>query len=416
MKDEIHKGIVKNLKGIEDWFEVQRKGLYIPFYASFDIRDSGYKVTNIDANLYPAGFNNICQADKDYSVDLAANYIRGNYGSDVKNIAILTEEHTQNAFYWENVRAIQEILERAGYSVQLAMPQALPEEGLEVMTASGASLKVHAAQVIDGEFRIAGIHPQVTICNNDFSQSHEEWARDLKDTLNPPRELGWYQRRKSTYFKHFNELVTNFAELIDMDPWHFLIRTERFEKFDVKEDSSREALAQRVDEIIEDMRKEYSNRAISQEPFVFVKNNAGTYGLGVIQVAHGDEVRNWNYKSKKKMKAAKGGGGIQEVVIQEGIRTTVRADEATAEPAIYMIGCHLAGGFLRAHSEKSETESLNSPGAVYRRLCLSDLNIDVEGRPLENVYGWIARLGMLAIGREIREMGIDSSVGLASSC
>ncbi|RYG56907.1 glutamate--cysteine ligase, partial [bacterium] len=72
----------------------------------------------------------------------------------------------------------------------------------------------------------------------------------------------------------------------------------------------------------------------------------------------------------------------------------------------YLLGCNLAGGFLRTHADKGPTESLNSPGAVYKRLCVSDLKISVEGHPLENVYGWVAKLGLLAIGRESAEMGV----------
>ena len=72
-----------------------------------------------------------------------------------------------------------------------------------------------------------------------------------------------------------------------------------------------------------------------------------------------------------------------------------------------MIGCELAGGFLRTHSEKNSTESLNSPGAVYKRLCVSDLGVRAEGCPQENVYGWSAKLGLLAIALEAEEMHVE---------
>ncbi|MNY35545.1 Glutamate-cysteine ligase [compost metagenome] len=152
------------------------------------------------------------------------------------------------------------------------------------------------------------------------------------------------------------------------------------------------------------LREEYKKRGITQEPFVFVKNNAGTYGLAVIRVGSGAEVLDWSYKSRKKMKAAKGGRDVEEVIIQEGIPSVVQADGASAEPVIYMIGCELAGGFLRTHSEKSSTDSLNSPGAVYKRLCVSDLAINTPGCQNENVYGWTAKIGLLAIGHEAQEL------------
>ena len=106
------------------------------------------------------------------------------------------------------------------------------------------------------------------------------------------------------------------------------------------------------------------------------------------------------------MKAAKGGRSVEEVILQEGIPSSVSSDGITAEPAIYMVGCGLAGGFLRAHGKKGKNESLNSPGAVYKRLCVSDLDVSVEGHPLENVYGWLARLGLMAIGLESEAMGV----------
>ena len=92
------------------------------------------------------------------------------------------------------------------------------------------------------------------------------------------------------------------------------------------------------------------------------------------------------------------------------------ADSASAEPVIYMVGCELAGGFLRAHSEKSSTESLNSPGAVYKKLCVSDLYDDRMNCPKENVYGWTAKLGLLAIGLEAQEMGIKYKSYIKAPC
>ena len=161
---------------------------------------------------------------------------------------------------------------------------------------------------------------------------------------------------------------------------------------------------------------EYNKRGIQEKPFVFVKNNAGTYGLAVIRVGSGNEVREWNYKSRKKMKAAKGGREVEEVIIQEGIPSIVKADGASAEPVIYMVGCEAVGGFLRTHAEKDSTESLNSPGAVYKKLCIADLGVSVERSPLENVYSWSAKLGLLAIALEGKEMEVQYKNFIQTPC
>jgi glutamate--cysteine ligase len=108
------------------------------------------------------------------------------------------------------------------------------------------------------------------------------------------------------------------------------------------------------------------------------------------------------------MKAAKGGRDIHSVILQEGIPTIVKnQDDFVAEPAIYMIGSRLAGGFLRVNERKGPEDNLNAPGAVFSRLCVSDLEFDHQGKMMENVYGWVAKLAMLAISREFKTKGIE---------
>lgn len=400
----IHQSILAHMDRVCGWYKSVSGDLAVPIYSSYDIRDSGYKVTNVDANIYPAGFNNICPADKETSVDLMGDYVKKHYGEGVRKILLVTEEHTGNPYYWDNVHAIQELVMRAGYEVRLAF--AKPLDGpLELTSASGHRMVVESAMPgfpLEKEFK-----PDLIISNNDFSDAHEEWARGVTTPVNPPRELGWYQREKSRYFKHYNDLVNEFAIEAGIDPFLLRVETEKFEGLEIENPESRLKLADRVDAMLARLRADYSKRGLLQEPFVFVKNNAGTYGLAVIRVSSGADVKEWSYKSRKKMKAAKGGRDVDDVIIQEGIPSVVRSEGVTAEPVIYMIGHELAGGFLRTHAEKNETESLNSPGAVYRRLCVSDLNVDPKGCPKENVYGWSAKLGLLAIGREAREMGIE---------
>ena len=404
-KDSLHQQIVRNLPRIQDWFGSYRDEVDLPFYSSYDIRDSGHKVANVDANIYPAGFNNICPTDRESAPPLVRFYLDRHYGiGTVKKLLLITEEHTNNAYYWENVASLVEILRGADLEVCVAIPR-LQQERAVMTAASGRTVDVVSATIDRSGLKCSCFTPDLVVSNNDFSEFYPEWGELNEMHLNPPRELGWWQRKKSNYFLHYNRLSTEFAKLIDVDPWTLTVETELFSEFDMANDSSREALAQRVQTMIDRLRAEYVRRGISDEPVVFVKNNAGTYGLAVMRAASGEDILNLNYKTRKKMKAAKGGRDVEEVIIQEGIPSIVQADGITAEPTLYLFGCQLAGGFLRSHSEKGPTESLNSPGAVYKRLCVSDLKISVEGHPMENVYGWSARLGVLAIGHEAKALG-----------
>ena len=399
----LHKQTLASMDQICSWFAKETGSLSFPIYSSYDIRDAGYKVSNVDANIYPAGFNNICPADKETSVGLMTKYIAKHYGYSVEKILLITEEHTNNPYYWENVYTIRNLIESSGKIVKIAIPREM-EKPIIVTSSSGREIEVHSA--LENSELMKTFKPDLIISNNDFSEAYEEWAATLSYPMNPPRELGWYQRKKSTYFKYYNQLVDEFAAVVKIDPFLLRVETELFEHFDITDDKSRDELATRVDAMLERLSVEYKKRGIEQKPFVFVKNNAGTYGLAVIRVGSGEEVKAWSYKSRKKMKAAKGGRDVEEVIIQEGIPSVVQDDGASAEPVIYMIGEELAGGFLRTHSEKGSTDSLNSPGAVYKRLCVSDLAIDTPGCPQENVYGWTAKLGLLAIAREAHEMKV----------
>lgn len=403
ISEEIHKTICgKNIK-ICEWFCERSENLSFPIYSSYDIRDSGFKVSNVDANIFPAGFNNICPTDKESSVAIMETYLRKHYGSELHRILLVTEEHTANPFYWENVLTISGLLKSVGKKVLIGIPRKL-EVPLVVQSATGVSVEVVSA--FENSKEVKEFAPQLVVSNNDFSIANEEWAAELTLPMNPPRELGWYQRKKSRYFKHYNQLVQEFSDLLGFDPFLINIKTEVFENFELTDDSSRQHLSEQVDKMISEIQKDYDRKGITEKPFVFVKNNSGTYGLAVVRVGSGAEVKEWTYKSRKKMKAAKGGRDVEEVIIQEGIPSIVRAEGASAEPVIYMIGCDLAGGFLRTHAEKSATESLNSPGAVFKKLCVSDLNVSLQGSPLENVYGWSAKLGVLAIALEAQEMGV----------
>ncbi len=396
-RTELHKKILSKQDPICEWFSAKSKNAFIPIYSSYDVRDAGYKVANVDANIYPAGFNNICPTDKETSIDLMRHYLEEKYSKDLKRILLVTEEHTQNPYYWDNVVTIKDLIESAGKEVRVGFGTRL-ENPIILKSANGHEVKVESAW--GDSALLKDFKPELIISNNDFSEAHADWAQTMTLPINPPRELGWYQRKKSDYFKYYNQLAGEFAEIADIDPFVFQVKTEYFPHFDINSEGSRKELSQKVDDMLKSLEVEYKKRGIVQKPFVFVKNNSGTYGLAVIRVQTASEILEWNNKSRKKMKAAKGGRDVEEVIIQEGIPSIVEKDGVVAEPVIYMIGGDLAGGFLRTHSEKDSTESLNSPGAIYKRLCVSDLETRPEGCPLENVYGWTSKIGSLAISME----------------
>ena len=84
--------------------------------------------------------------------------------------------------------------------------------------------------------------------------------------MNPPRELGWYQRKKSTYFQFYNQVAAEFAELVELDPWLFTVETELITEFDTADDVSRTRLADRVEAMLQRMQGRYQERKIDSKP------------------------------------------------------------------------------------------------------------------------------------------------------
>lgn len=394
----LHETYCKSGNKLNDWYCGQVGMVPYPIFSSYDIRDSGHKVAPVDANIFPAGFNNICSTDVDHASGLFDRYIKAHYARDIRSIMLVTEEHTQNPYYWDNVGTLLDILTATGRQVTVAFPKHL-DAPVEVSNTIQRKFIVESGD-------IEKLRPDLIISNNDFSIFNPDWKIPWNTPVNPPRELGWYQRKKSTHFEKYNEVAREFAEVAGLDPAHFTVRTELFAHFDLEDEEATAALAARADQIIAELKIEYANKKFGGEPFLFMKNNAGTYGLAVIRVGSGADILELSYRNRKKMKAAKGGRAVSEVILQEGISSNVQHQGATAEPVIYMVGKDLGGGFLRAHPEKSDSESLNATGAIYKKLCVSDLLIGQADFPLENVYGWAARIGLVAIAREALAMNV----------
>ena len=60
---------------ITNWMSAKRKEVPIPIYGSVDIRDAGWKVGVVDANHFPAGFNNVAKEDLDALSNLFKTHI-----------------------------------------------------------------------------------------------------------------------------------------------------------------------------------------------------------------------------------------------------------------------------------------------------------------------------------------------------
>lgn len=298
IQENIHVNIVKNISKVQDWFQIKSKGLCFPVYSSFDIRDSSYKVAPVDANVFPAGFNNICQVDKENAVEVMNRYLSDKY-SQAKNILLVAEEHTKNPFYWENVKTLVQLLKATQREVVVCWPKS----GFEIFMATTLSeeeIPVYSMSREGQEFYANGIKADLVISNNDFSVQYEIFKECSDTKMNPPYRMGWHTRRKNIFFNHYNQLAKEFCEIIDMDPWILQVETLHYKNFNINSEASRNELAHAVGEFLLKEKDKFKQYKIESEPFVFIKNNSGTYGLGVTQAHSAEDVLAWNNKARKK--------------------------------------------------------------------------------------------------------------------
>ena len=329
---ELEQKIVDKESEITAWFANKRAELEMPIYGSVDIRDANWKVAVVDANQYPAGFNNL--QDGDIGIHFRAAI------GDVRHVHIWPEAHTRNPAYDAHLSSLSAILEGEGYAVTIGILE--HTEGQPV--------------------NIGGTIPDLILLNNDLTDGP---LPDLGVPILPSPKMGWYQRRKSSHFKAIQPLVEEISEILKIDPW--LLSTQWFvsEGKCLDKDTCRTLLAAEADEFLANLQLKYDEYGISGTPTLFVKNDAGTFGLGIIEITSGEELLELSNRKLGKLTYGKGGAEAEDFLLQEGVPSALSWNQMVIEPVAYCANGRVGGWFYRANAKKGEMANLNSPSSVF---------------------------------------------------
>ena len=396
---------------IESWFRDQWIETPAPFYASVDLRNAGFKLAPVDTNLFPAGFNNLNRAFLPLCIQAAEHAVQ-QIRVTTRNILIIPESHTRNRFYLESVATLQEILSKAGFAVRIGSLIEDLTEPRQLTLESGRSLLLEPLERHGDRIAVAGFEPCLILLNNDFSAGHPPILEELEQPLAPPLALGWANRLKSDHFAEYRRVCLTFSRLTGIDSWLLDPLFRDCGELDFMKREGENCLVENADGLLRAIQVKYDNYGIEQAPFVVVKADAGTYGMGIMTVRSANDLRELNRKQRTRMAAAKGGSDVSRVIIQEGVYTfeTWGDEAAVAEPVVYMMDRFVVGGFYRVHTDRGIDENLNAPGMHFEPLSFvescnnPDLNDDVDAYPNRfYAYGVIARLALLAAARELDE-------------
>jgi glutamate--cysteine ligase len=392
----------------ERWLRGRWQEHAAPFYASVDLRNSGFKLAPVDTNLFPGGFNNLNPEFHPLCVQAAMAAIE-KVCPDARGAVLIPESHTRNQFYLRNVVVLQTILRHAGLNVRIGSLLREVTGPTDVTLDDGSKLTLEPLQRRGNRLLVDGFDPCVVLLNNDLSAGTPEILMNLEQAVLPPLHAGWTVRRKSNHFQAYRKVAEEFAAVLGIDPWLINPYFEKCGRINFQERKGEECLEGYVAEILDGIRAKYREYGIKEVPFVIVKADAGTYGMGIMTVKDPAEVRGLNRRQRTKMAVVKEGLQVHEVMVQEGVHTFESVDDAVAEPVVYMIDHFVVGGFYRVHTERGKDQNLNAPGMQFAPLAFaapcSSPNPDDPGCPPNRfyAYGVIARLALLAASIELEQ-------------
>jgi glutamate--cysteine ligase len=400
--------ILDSMPAIEHWFRTQWQEHTPPFYCSVDLRNAGFKLAPVDTNLYPGGFNNLSQDFMPLCVQAAMTAIE-KVCPDARNLLLIPENHTRNAFYLQNVVRLSTILRQTGLNVRIGSLNPDVTVPTRVDLPDGGFLMLEPLRRANGRLTLDGFDPCAILLNNDLSSGIPAVLENLHEqVVLPPLHAGWAVRRKSNHFAAYDDVAAGFSKLLDIDPWFVNPAFASCGEINFQERQGEECLSSNVDFLLSEIRVKYKEYGIKETPFVIVKADAGTYGMGIMTVKDASEVKDLNRKQRNKMAVVKEGLQVHRVIIQEGVPTFESIDEGVAEPVVYMIDHFVVGGFYRVNTNRGRDENLNAPGAHYVPLAFEDCcnmpDLTCRAGTAPNrfyAYGVIARLALLAASLEL---------------
>ena len=411
--NELEQRMLESMPAIERWFRLEWMEQTPPFYTSVDLRNAGFKLAPVDTNLFPGGFHNLTQEMLPLAVQASMAAIE-KICPEAKNLLLIPEQcPPQQTFYWANIARLIQIFTLTGLNVRLGSLDASLKAPLEIPLADGGSLSLEPLLRTPRRLGLQHFDPCTILLNNDLSQGIPSILENLHEQyLLPPLHAGWALRRKSKHFELYEDVAKKFSKLLGMDHWLINPMHATCDGVDIEHGQGLECVQTQADAVLNKVRRKYKEYGISEKPFVVVKADIGTNGMGIMTVRDAKELSDLCERAKRCLGHSDPQHGMPRVdrlIIQEGVPTYERVHEAVAEPVVYMIDRYVVGGFYRIHAERAADENLNAPGASFVPLAFAESTQLPRpgvkpGASAPNrfyMYGVIARLAMLAASYEL---------------
>jgi glutamate--cysteine ligase len=416
--NELEQRILESLPAIERWFRLEWMEHTPPFYTSVDVRNAGFKLAPVDTNLFPGGFNNLTAEMLPLAVQAAMAAIE-KICPEAKNLLLIPEKQARNTFYLANLQRLVQIFHMAGLNVRLGTLDEAITQPTEIALPDRSTLTLEPLLRTRGRLGLKNFDPCTILLNNDLSAGIPKVLDNLHEQyLLPPLHAGWTTRRKSNHFHAYEEVAKKFAKLLGMDAWLINPMYARCGEVNFEDGTGDDCLMSNAEALLGKIRRKYKEYGIQEKPFVIVKADAGTGGMGIMTVRDPKDLADLSQRTRARMSVGKEGREVHEVILQEGVPTYERVNDAVAEPVVYMIDRYVVGGFYRVNAERGIDENLNAPGASFVPLAFAEHNQlpragAKPGASAPNrfyMYGVIARLAMVAASYELEATDPNAEV------
>jgi len=412
--NELEQRVLDSMPAIERWFRLEWMEHTPPFYSSVDVRNAGFKLAPVDTNLFPGGWNNLTPAMLPLAVQAAMAAIE-KICPEARNLLLIPENKASSTFYLSNVAQLQRIFHMAGLNVRIGSIDPAIKKTTTIELPNGESVTLEP--VIRGKRRIGvkDFDPCTILLNNDLSAGVPGILEDLHEQyLLPPLHAGWATRRKSKHFKCYEEVAKRLGKLLGVDPWLINPMFEKCGEVNLSEGVGMECLSTNVDALLAKIRRKYKEYGIKEKPFVVVKADNGSHGMGIVTVRDAKDLAALVERAKSQSTSAP----ACDILVQEGVLTKERMNDAVAEPVVYMMDRYVVGGFYRIHADRGIDENLNAPGSSYVPLAFEQSTHLPQpgvkpGASAPNrfyMYGVVGRLAMLAASYELEATDPDAEV------
>jgi glutamate--cysteine ligase len=399
--NELEQRVLDSMPAIERWFRLEWMEHTPPFYTSVDVRNAGFKLAPVDTDLSPGGWHNLTPTMLPLAVQAAMAAIE-KICPEARNLLIIPENQTNNTFYLSNIAQLRRIFHMAGLNVRVGSISPNLKKATTIALPDGESITVEPVVRTRGRIGVKDFDPCTILLNNDLHAGVPGILEDLNEQyLLPPLHAGWGTRRKSVHFKCYEEVAKRFGKLIGIDPWLIIPLFDKCKAVDFETGAGKAALTSGVETLLAKIKKKYKEYGIKEKPFVIVKADDSNRGMGVMTVRDIKDLENLATKAL--------GKGVHDLILQEGVLTKERMNDAVAEPVVYMMDRYVVGGFYRIHAERGVDESLNTPGSSFVPLAFAESTQLPQpgvkpGASAPNrfyMYGVIGRLAMLAASYEL---------------